>query len=147
MAMTSLLLQEYWQHQKAAWTVCTACFGACSTYWANCSEHSQPWAQLYVGAWFLKPDTYSTDASPCYSLSGALLFLRSHLLQSFTQALSHSAVELPEDILIHVFSLEQPQNPCQSWSHSNCTSGSFPHLPRNVIILACCHKETDQYQF
>lgn len=62
---------------------------------------------------FLEPGMFYRCTSLLQSLSGALLFLRSHLLQSSTQALSHSATELPEDLLIHVFSLEQPQYPRQ----------------------------------
>lgn len=146
MATMSLLLGGYWQHQKATWTVCIACFGAYSTYWANCSEHSQPWAQLQVGGWFLKPDTYSTDACHCYRVFLVLYYswdlTSCNLLPRHYKPLCYWA---PRGFT-YVFSLQQPQNPCQSRSRSNSTSGSFPHLPGN-IIWDYCHKETDGYQF
>lgn len=71
----SLLPGRYWQYQKATWMLCTACLGACSTSWASCPEHSQPRARLHVGGWFLEPNTYSTDASPCYRVFLVLIIL------------------------------------------------------------------------
>lgn len=63
------------------------------------------------------------------SFSEDLLFLRCPLLQSFTQALSHSAAELPEDLLLYVSS---PWN-----SPKIRVSHDHTQIPHQAAFLTC----------
>lgn len=61
----------------------------------TCPEHTAPVVVTHVGLIFGARHVFCI--SLLQSLPGALLFSSSHPLQSFTQAPSHPAAELPED--------------------------------------------------
>lgn len=74
-------------------------------------------------------DTSHRCISLLHSLPEALLFLRCPLLQSFPQALSHSAAELPEDLFSYVSS---------PWNRPKIrVSHDHTHIPHQAALLTC----------
>lgn len=131
---------------RKPWMVCTACSGTCCTYWAAAQSTLSPGISYMWEADFLSL-TFSTGPSSCYRLFQVLYYSWDLTSCNLLPGTKPPCCWAAKDLLICVFSLEQPQNSCQARSCSKSTSGSLPHLPGNLIILASCHKGTDWYQF
>lgn len=133
---------------------CSTCFGvffSCSTYFglfftcSTCFCGVFHLLHLFWGVFHLQhlflgcisifrltvhgTDTFHGCISLLQSLPEALLSLRCPLIQSSPQALSHSAAELPEDLLSYMSS---------PWSSPKIpVSHDHTHIPHQAALLTC----------